>query len=735
MSTQRHSNYKHSFAVIVICLAWLPSVLDYGRNPSTNLSGAPDDWSHHHLVFSNPGTYEQAIKTGASYAKWLTIRYDTRFILQQMKRHAEAVGGFSGEISAGGEEAASPSSMAEPEDLAIGLLRQLPGEALAKPKPAPKPKPTHMKRDWSESLSPGTVQPNAYPAKFGASLTSASCSDFVVYSTGMVGAGTSYGLADAPSIVAYHDLYSGCGGTVPSLYWANFTYGNSSDYTGGTATISTSPIISLDGSQVAFIQSGSHGSTLALLKWYAYASPITPDFVEQSVYRTCPDLPCTAWLGESESYTFANDTFSSPFYDYTNDAIYVGDDGGYLHMFTGVFNGTTPALGWAVAVSSKKLTSPVYDPVSGLIFVGDTGGVLYAVNTSGTVVGTSNSLGDAIIDGPLVDSTAQMVYVFVTTDGNGKNAVFQFPTNFTSGSGSSVEVGKGGTGYYLYAGDFDNVYYSSSMPGSPSGNLYVVGNTGDTTHGATLYQIPISSNVMGTPNAVVTGLTGSGEPSWPSPLTEFCNTGGSSCAVTTGGTCGGGVTCTSSGTDYLFFSVNKGAVGSCTNSSGNGCVLSYNISNPSSIPTPASLNVATPATPGCWATGGLIIDNSAPILPLAGASQVYFMNLNGVPAGGDGGLTNSSCGSATPEVLSSVTGDTTALSTTVTLTVGTVPWAYLGAQISDSGGAIPAGDTITDVTATTLTLAVAATATVSADTLTLSGNVIQGVQASQVALE
>jgi len=31
------------------------------------------------------------------------------------------------------------------------------------------------------------------------------------------------------------------------------------------------------------------------------------------------------------------DTNSSPFYDYTNDAMYVGDDSGKLCKFTGVF--------------------------------------------------------------------------------------------------------------------------------------------------------------------------------------------------------------------------------------------------------------------------------------------------------------------------------------------------------------------------------------------------------------
>ena len=38
-------------------------------------------------------------------------------------------------------------------------------------------------------------------------------------------------------------------------------------------------------------------------------------------------------------------------------------------------------------------------------------------------------------------------------------------------------------------------------------------------------------------------------------------------------------------------------------------------------------NVTTPGTKGCWATGGLVIDNSA--TTPTGASQVYFVGLAG----------------------------------------------------------------------------------------------------------
>jgi hypothetical protein len=747
-----------AFAVIVgitVLITGQPPSKPSQQLASPHRVGVVDDWSHHHLVFSNPGTYEQAAKDPAALAKWLRIRYNTRFILQQMKRHAALTGGFSRKMITGGEEAVSPSGMVEPEGLAIGILPQLPGESYVRLKPKPKPKPNlpHPTGLWYGSLLAGTVQPNTYPAKWGASLTSASCGDYVVYPTGSAGTST------AASIVAYYNL-SGClgMGSPPSIYWAYNTAGTDTG-----AMVSTSPIVSLDGSQVAFIQSGgASGATLVLLKW---GLPPTGTLTDPGSY-SAHTLDYAFSIDEYRSATWPiyvslvfngathNDTYSQPYYDYDDDVIYVGDDGGYLHQFTGVFNGTptetvtTGTNPWPVKLSATELTSPVYDPVSGLVFVGDMGGYLYSVGTGTGTIGTtsglihgttSSSLGDAIIDGPLVDASAQTVYAFVTTS-SGNNTVYQFPTSFTSGTGNgSVAVGTGGAGYYLYGGTFDNVYYDSS-PTGPSGNLYVVGNTGGAT-GATLYQIPITSNSMGGATGVVTGLTASGALPWPSPLTEFCNNGTTACAVETGGTCGTNVTCTTSGTDYLFFSVYRGETtilsqaSNCVGTSGTGCVVALNVNNPASITYSGSLNTArTPSDPGCWATGGIVIDNSATTI---GASQVYLINLSGNTAGGPIGAASTACAGSLPPA--SATGTVTSSSTSVTSTTG-ITTADVGMQITDTTRptCIPAYDTITayDNSTSTVTLATATSGTCAtqSDALLIGGN-IQAVQASQAALK
>lgn len=729
--------------------------------------GVPNDWSNHHLVFSNPGTEEDAIANG-THDHWLNIVNDPRYILQQMKRSSGV------------------KTLADPEIASL--------EPAAKTESTKKGKRTKIKKDWSQPLLAGQVQPNMYPAKFSFSSTVASCStDFVVYPTGVAGAG------GAASLVAYSNLYSGCGGTVPSVNWAYNT--------GGMVT--TSPIISEGGSQVAFIQypttqtqtatgctvSSFFGSlteltctgggltqadvgavvtgnsnipaddtisfvfnattaflttaatatfsgatltltytantaSLVLLKWAPSPTPpagvkgtfinnsttvtitsgtVTPSDVGMQISGT--DIPAndtiasvtgnpatsitlatatTGTVSTAEALTITaettttpgvapavlpaayrnctapcittvafangqNDTFSAPFYDFeSDDAIYVGDDNGYLHQFTGVFAGT-PAetvTTWPVQVNATagtKVSSPVYDDTSGYVFVGDSTAVLHAVGTgnagttNGSKHGTSSDLGDTIIDGALVDPTAKTVYAFVTRNSANDNAVYQFSTSFTTGTGNGAatgtETGTGGTvaGNYFYSGTFDNVYYESSSGTSPSGNLYVIGGTA-TAGAATLYQIPITSNAMAaTANSAVTALSGHQYP-WPSPLTEFCNAGAGACALNAGGTA------TTTGTDYLFFSVYHSGKGGCTNFGGNGCILSYNISNPAGVVISGTgLNVTAEANPGCWATSGIEIDNSS---TTTGASQIYFVNLNGNGAGGptSGTYTSGNCG-------------------------------------------------------------------------------------------
>jgi len=106
------------------------------------------------------------------------------------------------------------------------------------------------------------------------------------------------------------------------------------------------------------------------------------------------------------------------------------------------------------------------------------------------------------VDAPIVDSTAGKFYVFLGNDGNGNSAVIQFSTTVgeatgdftwhTCGTESTIGTAST-TGVTLFTGAFDNVYFGSSSGSSPSGNLYVCGNT---SADATLYQVRITSNAI-----------------------------------------------------------------------------------------------------------------------------------------------------------------------------------------------------------------------------------------------
>ena len=451
-----------------------------------------------------------------------------------------------------------------------------------------------------------------FPAKFSFNITTAYCAsaaqpDFVVYNTSLAGSSTQ------ASIIAYDNLYQGCAGQVPSVYWAYNTGG----------TIATSVVLSLDGSQITFAQSTSGTGSLVILKWAASTSesansPMT--LTSTSSYRGCT-APCMTTVAFSGG---ANDSGSSPYYDYGSDTLYIGDDNGKLHKFTGVFAGTpteVTSAGWPVSVSTQPLGGPVFDSVSGHIFVGDylpvgsastcemSGcGFLYSVTASSGAITGKSSLLDylfGIVDSPIVDSSAQMIYAFVGADGSQACSssqqcagVFQFPTSFTSGRGTEATIGPGFD--FLMAGNFDNEYFTSSNASSPTGHLYAVGNTGLANN--TLYQIAINSNVMSTSTVAGPELANNFDNNYLSPglpITEIAN-----------------------GThDYLFVSVLYfGLFAGCNDNQGNGCVLIFDVASGtvSASSTPLS------ATAEAGGTSGIVIDNTS---SFSGASNIYFTTL------------------------------------------------------------------------------------------------------------
>ena len=265
-----------------------------------------------------------------------------------------------------------------------------------------------------------------------------------------------------------------------------------------------------------------------------------------------------------------------PDYDYTNDNIYVGEGNGFAYQFTGIFNGT-PAenytnagsetgTGWPVYVSAVAVSNPVYDPVSGNVFIGpdavsaNNGGKMHRIPSggdAGNVISTGVlALGGAtgtvgVADGPLVDSVAGTVYVFVGDDSGGNAAVYQLSTTFASGAApTAYTLGTGSTSVKVYSGIFDNAYFTSSASSTPTGSLYVCGNPGGD---ATLYQVPITSNALGAAHAgpALTSASAS-----CSPVNEVYNSNA-----------------TNGPFDWIFLSVeNDGSPSGC---GGGGCVMNF----------------------------------------------------------------------------------------------------------------------------------------------------------------
>src|ERR1700733_4430751 len=298
---------------------------------------------------------------------------------------------------------------------------------------------------------------------------------------------------------------------VPSVYWAYNTGG----------AILTSPEFSLDGTQVMFVQTdGTHQGHLVLLKWAAsttetVGSPTTLARMPRASYPTCT-APCMTSAPLSDlAGTAHDDTGSSVFYDYSNDVAFVGDNSGWLHKFTPVLKGALTDVhttGWPVQVNlgiPTALTSPVHDQELGNVFVEDVGGFLYLVNSTTAAVVSSGRLGfsGGLAQGPIVDATAGLVYVFASSDGSGNcsrgadcTAVYELGSSFIAGdTGLEVTVGtstaSGTPPNPMYIGAFDSTYYDST---DATGNLYVCGNTGGTP---TLYQITIQGGTLGKVNA------------------------------------------------------------------------------------------------------------------------------------------------------------------------------------------------------------------------------------------
>lgn len=483
------------------------------------------------------------------------------------------------------------------------------------------------------------------------------------------------GAPGQPTLIAFNQLYQGtgagaCNGSwnqngatkAPNVMWA---------YNTGTGyVVETSPVLSYedDGKQVAFIQRSGNTLQLVLLKWAAGQGttgvPATPSIVAANgagyaAQRTNAGSVMYVMTLNGTSNVGNTPTYSSPFVDYGDDVLWVGDGNGRLHKFTGVFKGTpTEVVGGgfpATLEAGLKLSPPVSN--NGQVYIGSSagtgtvGGKLYRVNAAtGVVNATSAKLTrddtPGVRESPIIDAATGQIYTFVYNDNtsvysdtgrcnaftgeiDGCRAVIQFTEFFANGSiGSRQFVGRGnGTSRVLYAGAFDDAFYNSN---NGTGALYIVGGQPNNTFYATLWKIPIVNGIMQTP---IQGQTfgnrdryeeGAGANAGTDNLQQLSP-----------------VTVVKNGSnEYLFASIST--YGDLDNLVGCGagtfdnsaCIYMYNLSdlNGSGAGTGAAWgtgNIPSAGLAASGGTGGIVVDNTS---ASTGSSQIYYTQLQ---AGGN----------------------------------------------------------------------------------------------------
>jgi hypothetical protein len=509
------------------------------RVGGVEITGVPEDWSSHAVVFSDPGTELEAMQNGR-YPEWQNIVNEPRYVMQQLRRDAPVHGPAARDV--------------EYTSWWISR-RRIPPPGFREPVPRDLP---------TTGLGGPGLRPGHYPAKFSLDVNTATCSDYVVFPTGAIGSGSQ------ATIVAITNLYGtassptggGCS-SPPGVKWA---YDTSVTGANGASIANLSPVISLDGTQVAFIQRNTAASpvaSLVILKFgsnctpSAFPGPCSPNATQANanVYKGCT-APCFTTISLN-----ANDTNSAPFYRYDgSDILYVGDDTGKVHRIHDVFLGTgTPAdtgAPWPVQTmtgsplnpDTTSLTSPVYDfqPTprvwvstgSGFLTrfqvgAGTTDTTAMAVESTQKLECSKNTaaLGPGFLDPPVSDPTLGNIYAFAGVscsnqgiDGNSVGSSFvarfsssQSTSDFSSTSmvgidhlafNNGISNGSGGGAIgnpqnvtpptaIGRIGAFDNVYTSGT---ALNGNC--VNSGGNTTNCGNIYacvngqifQIPVNNS-------------------------------------------------------------------------------------------------------------------------------------------------------------------------------------------------------------------------------------------------
>jgi hypothetical protein len=571
---------RNSFVFFAISLAAVLSVPLSGREAKTVAHRVPTfrDWSTRHMVYPAFGTLERlrAVQSDprAQFAWWeFDQRHGRSLPILRRRNSIFGVGGHQ------------------------------------------------IQRDWSISLGTGTTAPAQFPAEFSLDVTTPDCTnDFVVFPVAVNGSATQ------PNIVAFNKLYSGTAGATgtcnrtptgsdtgvaATVLWS---YNIHAIAAGGA--VPTSPVPSLDGARVAFVESrAGNPAHFHVLAWKsgdgknaANLQSVTSPKAIITFSGTAP----TAGSGTATDLALGasgTDTLSSPFVDYSRDVAYVGNDIGILYRIKNVFCTTSscgnapPSLdtswgsGGAVTVGcGAKLTGADMDFVTLNVYVGCPNGKVYGFTSTGAPLATASiavgngSATGGVVDTPIVDSIHGFVYAASGTGAapNTTHMVVVQATTSLGGpcAGGALCVATFGAAGVASAHDpsFNDPYFSSAT--SSSWLIYQMGYA--TAVNLTIYAATFSAARAMTPGAATAAhtLNFGVDVAEYSPTTEFLN----------------------GATDYLFFGVMHDAT-------------SKNLGA-------FTINTFPTAAPGAGASGalgngpsGMVIDNT---VASGQASSFYF---------------------------------------------------------------------------------------------------------------
>lgn len=554
--------------------------------------GIPQDWSTRHVLYT----------AGASPRVARAAMSDTRFWYSWLQRYGNTYAwhpypGFAG---------VAPT--------------HYPGRG-------PVPSIGHHPRiDWAVSLGgvggmPVGETPAKYSFSINGTITSANCtSDFVVF---VVNATPKTTGTQQANIVALNNLYTGTTSsfcpngaqtppttdyTSPKFMWA---------YAAGSAGIALSPVLSEDGTKVAYIDM-ANPANFNVLTWVSgqgtsATAPAKPgsggSALVQLAYSKATVSGCTA--------SSASTSNASPYIDYNTDSAYVASDNGNLYRITGVFKGT-PTLQYCIKVNNTAghyLTSPVYDQVNNVVYVSD-GYSLYgftpgasSFTAAGSIAIASTAATDPIVLSPYLDTSDGFIYVFSRADSTNTHSIVA-QVNLALTSQATAVIGETTTQYIL-DGDFDNAYFTTG-PLAGAGTLYACGT--DSTDGTkpSLYALSFANG---------TGLMNS-----TPAMSDNRNING---AANAAGACSPLVDFYDGTTDRLF--VGTGNLGATT---GANLVTEWNVNSRISSSSTQPTSTAT----GYWGgTTAFTIDN---VSTEPQAASIYFGTMSPPPTG-----TTTPCGS------------------------------------------------------------------------------------------